>query len=237
MRDLPAERQPPYDWVEFRRRAREREWPRRSAVKWEHAAAAAGITVLIASMAMWGRSDHSRPELASSGVTTAPLTAVNGPAAAHDTSAPNGATERSTPPSASAQQGNAAATAPNGAWTPEQLAQLNEQVNATARQRAEAVSLAAQAAVSAQFAALGVAPASRRWLAQQPAEPALVRVGSRLAVANLEDRIAWVDDALSDAEPGHADAAGLRVLRQERARLVGSLAQVRYAETLAAQVN
>jgi hypothetical protein len=90
--------------------------------------------------------------------------------------------------------------------------------------------------VSAQVAALGAAPASRRWLAQQPAEPAVVRVGSRLAVADLEDRIAWVDDALSGADMSHPDAAGLRTLRQERARLVGSLAQVRYAETLAAQV-
>jgi hypothetical protein len=211
LRDLPSERQPPYDWVEFRRRAREQAWPKRSAVKWEHAAAAAGITVLIASMAMWGRSDHQRVDIAPSGVTAAPL-ATNGAA-------------------------SSPATAPTGAWTAEQLAQLNAQIDSDAKKRAEAFSKAAQAAISAQVAALGVAPASRRWLAQQPAEPAVVRMSSRLAVANLEDRIAWVDDALSDATTDQADAAGLRTLRQERARLVGSLAQVRYAETLAAQVN
>src|SRR6185436_14511294 len=72
LRDLPCERQPPYDWAEFRRRAREGSWPRRGAVKWEHAAAAAGVTVLIASMAMWGRSEHTHPDVASSGLTTAP---------------------------------------------------------------------------------------------------------------------------------------------------------------------
>lgn len=221
LRDLPCERQPPYDWVEFRRRAREQEWPRRSAVKWEHAAAAAGVTVLIASMAMWGRADHSRPPLAASGVATAPITATNDSAPANGASTPVGAAEHPTTPNASSASDGAGVSAPNSAWTPEQMAQLNEQINA---------------AVSAQVAALAAAPASRRWLAQQPAEPAVVRVGSRLAVANLEDRIAWVDDALSDAEITHADAAGLRALRQERARLIGSLAQVRYAETLAAQV-
>jgi hypothetical protein len=216
LRELPTERQPPYDWAEFRRRARERSWPRRSAVKWEHAAAAAGVTVLIASMAMWGRSEHQHADVAPSGIGTAP------PVVASSTP------EHSSPPVA-----NNATTRP---WTPEQMTQLNEQFNADARARAEALSRATQAAISAQVAALATAPASRRWLAQQPAEPAVVRVGSRLAVANLEDRIAWVDDALSDAQFAHADAPGLRALRQERARLVGSLAQVRYAETLAAQV-
>jgi len=214
LRDLPSERQPPYDWVEFRRRARDPARPKRAAVKWEHAAAAAGITVLVASMAMWGRADRQHPEIAPSGVATAPL-------AAND----------AVPGAATVTSGT-----PRSAWTPEQIERLNEQVNAAARARAEAVSLAAQAAISAQVAALAASPASRQWLDRQPAEPAVVRVGSRLAVANLEDRIAWVDDALSDAQFAHTDAAGVRTLRQERTRLIGSLAQVRYAETLAAQV-
>jgi hypothetical protein len=208
LRDLPSERQPPYDFTEFRRRAREQAWPKRSAVKWEHAAAAAGITVLIASMAMWGRSEHSHPQVAGSGVATAPINERRDSVPANDAGAASDTAKRP--------------SVPSGAWTPELAEQINKEINA---------------AVAAQVAALGAAPASRRWLAQQPAEPAVVRVGSRLAVANLEDRIAWVDDALSDADTGHADAAGLRALRLERARLVGSLAQVRYAETLAAQVN
>jgi hypothetical protein len=76
--------------------------------------------------------------------------------------------------------------------------------------------------------------AAREWLARQPAEPALVRAGSRLTVAGLEDRIAWFDDALTDQRLHGASPAQLNVLQQERARLVSSLAQVRYAEALVA---
>ena len=245
LRDLPSERQPPYEWAEFRRRARDHAWPKRAAVKWEHAAAAAGITVLIASMAMWGRADRQHPEFAASDVATAPLAAND--AAAGDATpriAASGAQDsvvRGHPPtqdgsSASGGSATVAGATPSGAWTPAQIEHLNEQFNAAARARAVVVSLAAQAAISAQVAALAASPASRQWLDRQPAEPAVVRVGPRLAVANLEDRIAWVDDALSDAQFAHPDAAGMRALRLERTRLVGSLAQVRYAETLAAQL-
>jgi hypothetical protein len=82
------------------------------------------------------------------------------------------------------------------------------------------------------------APAPRagtaeRWLASLPSEPAMVRVGTRAAVMGLEDRIAQVDDLLS--APGDAADAPerLRALQQERSRLVGTLVQVRYAQTLA----
>jgi hypothetical protein len=74
---------------------------------------------------------------------------------------------------------------------------------------------------------------SREWLARQPAEPALVRIVPRMTVANLEDRIAWFDDALTEESLQGANADNVRVLQQERARLVSSLAQVRYAESLA----
>jgi len=78
--------------------------------------------------------------------------------------------------------------------------------------------------------------ASERWLAAQPAEPAIVRVGTRAAVMTLEDRIAWADDTLTSmrAKGGEPDRA--RALQYERDRLVNSLAQVRYAETLAADL-
>ena len=75
---------------------------------------------------------------------------------------------------------------------------------------------------------------TREWLARQPSEPVLVHVGSRITVANLEDRIAWFDDALTDGRLQGANADYVKVLQQERARLVSSLAQVRYAEALAA---
>jgi Tfp pilus assembly protein PilN len=72
-----------------------------------------------------------------------------------------------------------------------------------------------------------------RWLASLPSEPALSRVGNRAAVTGLEDRIAQVDDLLSAARATQASPARLGALQQQRARLVGALVQVRYAETLA----
>jgi hypothetical protein len=72
-----------------------------------------------------------------------------------------------------------------------------------------------------------------RWLASLPAEPAVVRVGTRAAVTTLEDRIAQVDDLLSAERADRAPPAHLLALQQQRLQLVDSLAQVRYAETLA----
>ena len=71
------------------------------------------------------------------------------------------------------------------------------------------------------------------WLASLPSEPALTRVGNRAAVTGLEDRIAQVDDLLSAAHAAQGMPTGVGALQQERARLVGALLQVRYAETLA----
>ena len=72
-----------------------------------------------------------------------------------------------------------------------------------------------------------------RWLASLPDEPALVRVGNRAAVTGLEDRLAEVDDLLTAERLDQARPANLLALQQERRQLVSSLAQVRYAETLA----
>ena len=69
---------------------------------------------------------------------------------------------------------------------------------------------------------------------QFTAEPAVVRVGTRSAVADLEDRIALVDDVLSDEGLEAGNSVHIVALQHERARLVNSFAQVRYAETLAA---
>jgi hypothetical protein len=76
--------------------------------------------------------------------------------------------------------------------------------------------------------------ASSQWLASLPSEPAIVRVDTRFAVMDLEDRIAWLDDVLTSAQLDGQQAAHIVALRRERAQLVDSLAQVRYAETLAA---
>jgi hypothetical protein len=72
------------------------------------------------------------------------------------------------------------------------------------------------------------------WLASLPREPAVVHVGTRAAVAGLEDRIAQVDDLLTAVRLDRAQPDRLAALQQERVRLVGSLAQVRYAEVVAA---
>lgn len=189
LRALPSELAPPFDWAEFRRREHERSersersgrsgrsgqgW---SSVKWQHATAVAGITLLIAGMAMWARSTQHAAS------TSPSVTAMS-------------------PRSALPDNGDPARTRALGAQT------------AAAR-----------------------AAASQRWLARQPEEPAVVRVGPRLAVANLEDRIAWVDDALTDEQFGPVDATRMQALQHERARLMNSLVQVRYAEALVARAQ
>jgi hypothetical protein len=78
------------------------------------------------------------------------------------------------------------------------------------------------------------ARAGQAWLENLPRDPAVVRVGPRLAAARLEDRIAWVDDMLSDAQLSGDPLIRQHELRTERARLVDSLVHVRYAEQLAA---
>jgi hypothetical protein len=76
------------------------------------------------------------------------------------------------------------------------------------------------------------ADAAERWLVSLPSEPIVVRVGTRAAVAGLEDRIAQLDDFLSAARVEGEQPAKLVAVEEQRARLVNSLVQVRYAETL-----
>jgi hypothetical protein len=167
LRDLPHELRPPFDWTEFRHRARHVAQPEGRAVKWQHAAAAATLTMLVAGVALWSR--FAQPDSTSDlprSVDSLPLVTVVDPPAAEA--------------------------------------------------RAEA---------------------SRRWLARVPAEPIVVRLGTRLAVTDLEDHIAWVDDALSSERLDDVNPVNVVALQRERARLVNSLAQVRYAETVAAEVR
>ena len=79
------------------------------------------------------------------------------------------------------------------------------------------------------------AAASERWLASLPSEPIVIRVGTRAAVAGLEDRIAQLDDILSAARVEGTQPARLAALEEQRTRLVNSLVQVRYAETLVSE--
>ena len=71
------------------------------------------------------------------------------------------------------------------------------------------------------------------WLAAA-SEPVIVRVGSYAAVTALEDRIAYLDACLNDSRvSGEAVPVDAATLGRERARLLNTLASVRYAQTLA----
>lgn len=79
--------------------------------------------------------------------------------------------------------------------------------------------------------------ALERWLAALPQEPAVVRVGTRAAVVGLEDQLAQLDDLLSGQRLQGGSHQRLVALQEQRTRLMGSLAQVRYAEALDAQAS
>lgn len=102
-----------------------------------------------------------------------------------------------------------------------------------AAQRDLAPSLQKAAPDDASAQLLARASAAERWLASRPEGPAVVHVGSRIAVAGLEDDLASLDDELNAARVLDRRGARVRTLELEHARLVDSLAQVRYAEILA----
>jgi hypothetical protein len=68
-----------------------------------------------------------------------------------------------------------------------------------------------------------------------PREPAVARLGTRAAVTRLEDRLAQLDDLLSAARVAADAPQALQALQQERTRLLGTLGQVRTAETVVEQ--
>lgn len=78
---------------------------------------------------------------------------------------------------------------------------------------------------------------AERWLASAPAEPVVVRVGTYAAVAALEDRIAFIDDSMNDSRLADDPAVDPARLARERARLIDTLASVRYAQAVAGSLN
>ncbi len=74
---------------------------------------------------------------------------------------------------------------------------------------------------------------AERWLDAQP-HTAIVRVPTQMAVAELEDQIATMDDQLTAVRLSQPRAQQVADLQQDRAQMVESLAQVRYAQNLAA---
>lgn len=71
------------------------------------------------------------------------------------------------------------------------------------------------------------------WYADLPREPVVHRVGTQLAETGLVDQIATLDQLLSAERVANAGPQRLAALERQRAQLVGSLAQFRYAELLA----
>lgn len=71
------------------------------------------------------------------------------------------------------------------------------------------------------------------WLARLPQDRVIVRVGTHAAVSGLQDQIAALDDLMSTERAAGAQPVRLDALERQREQLVGSLAQVQYAEMLA----
>ena len=71
------------------------------------------------------------------------------------------------------------------------------------------------------------------WLARLPHDRVIVRVGTHAAVSSLQDQIAVLDDLMSTERAAGAQPVRLDALEQQREQLVGSLAQLQYAEMLA----
>ena len=71
------------------------------------------------------------------------------------------------------------------------------------------------------------------WLSAHP-QHAVVRVPAQMAVTELEDQIATLDDQLTAERLSQSHAQQLALLQRDRAQLVESLAQVRYAQNLVA---
>jgi hypothetical protein len=213
LRRLPSEMLPPYNWQEFLRQSQQRLPATRDGLNWRHVAAAAALLLVVGGVAVWGRVGSSgRHVVAGSGVaaegTTGRMSDARGPAGDLDA-----LRELS-------GSGGVARAARAGA--------AGDRAGDAARTHAASqISDAALAAVRAR--------AIESWLATLPREPIVVRVGTRAAVAGLEDRIAQVDDLLTSVRLDGTPPDRLAALQQERVRLVGSLAQVRYAEVVAAE--
>jgi hypothetical protein len=237
LRELPTEVQPPFNWQEFRRRSRHRLPGARGRLDWSHAIAAGIVVMVVGGLAVWSRVglvNHgvsgaisaAAPVSSGASVSKSDLDPTVAAAVAADGAAGEGASVGALPEAGPQPSSSDRALVASGKL---QIATADLQ----------AASEAVKAAREALEAGDGQptperAKAIETWLASLPREPVVVRVGTRSAVAGLEDRIAQVDDLLTfdGSEGTHPDR--IVALRRERARLVGSLAQVRYAEFVAA---
>jgi hypothetical protein len=208
LRSLPTETQPPYNWQEFQRRSQPRLPAANDGVNWRHMAAAAAVLLFVCAIAIWGRvGGNGRHVVAESG-------AVEDGTAGWTKDARNA-------------EDSAMARATDGGAAGD----LELSTNGTAADEG----LPPGAATGESTLTANRSRAIESWLATLPREPAVVRVGTRAAVAGLEDRIAQVDDLMTSVRIDGMRPDRLAALQQERLRLVGSLAQVRYAEVVASE--
>jgi hypothetical protein len=207
LRRLPSEVAPPYNWQEFRRRSTQRFVVPGDRLDWRHAAAAAILVLIVGGLAVWSRVGmigFESTDYAARGIAASGRSRTDEHASAASR--------------AEANRTEAANRAPGSNTQPADDDMLSPVSDATRLMQVR----------TAHAQALEV------WLASLPREPAVVRVGTRADVAGLEDRIAQVDDLLTSARLEKTQPDRLEALQMERVRLVGSLAQVRYAEYMAA---
>jgi hypothetical protein len=256
LRTLPGEAPPPYNWQEFQRRAA----TVRVATDWRPLAAAAALLLFVCAIAVWGRFGGSgRHVVADSGAVEDGVKTRGGgvESSTHGEYSPQGQA------SGAAAQGHWRQSQANGAAAHEDssrqaqrsgaaaarsdeltIAGVRSGESATVSNRAAEISIAdnrSGESATASNRSLEISIAANRsraiesWMAALPSEPAVVRVGTRAAVAGLEDRIAQVDDLMTSLRIDGTPPDRVAALQQERLRLVGSLAQVRYAEVVASR--
>jgi hypothetical protein len=210
MRTLPAEASPPYNWREFQRRSAGRVRP---AADWRPLAAAAALLLFVCAIAVWGRFGAGRHVVADSGAVEDGMQ-ISGNAA---------------DPAKSADR-RLQALANNTALGRSSQAGSEPTQGSDDRDPSATGPTSGESGIAAKRSR-----AIESWLAALPKEPAVVRVGTRAAVAGLEDRIAQVDDLMTSLRIDGMRPDRVADLQRERLRLVGSLAQVRYAEVVASQ--
>lgn len=206
LRRLPSEMLPPYDWQEFQRRARHRLPVTGNRLNWRHMAAAAVLLVVVCGIAVWGRIGGDAWNVAANSGFSADK---------HATWMP-GTLIRADHVSPDAVLTDD--VSPDDGRTDDMSTDDVDALRGTRDLRRAQDSRAIES-----------------WLASLPREPIVVRVGTRAAVTRLEDRIAQVDDLLSSVRLEGLRPERLAALQKERVRLVGSLAQVRYAEVVASE--
>lgn len=219
LKTLPTEVRPPYNWQEFQRRSAvaTRAAASKAVPNWRPLAAAAALLLFVCAIAVWGRFGGGGRHVV-----------VDSRALEDNVQARN--------------QGAGTESDPNrwrrGDWEASGATSAADTARAPGAASTDGISGSASTADAGQtFGDSNIAVKSSRaiesWLASLPREPAVVHVGTRAAVASLEDRIAQVDDLMTSMRINDTPPDRVAALQRERLRLVGSLAQVRYAEVVA----